>query len=213
VNATRLKALQIAIFVVAVGSYFAWRTGIVGGAAKPVNHVQSGAVVLALGGGLAAPAVAGAAEPTFTEALSKALGTPVLARGVAGATATDTAARAADVIVTDKPNFVVVTLGQEDLAARVTLDETMRGYGETIQAIQAGGAMAVVLGLDAPDVGDNWAMALRDLARGRGALWVEDPLRGRWQDGEAAKNLVPTAAEKEALAAGVAAALGPYLSR
>lgn len=72
-------------------------------------------------------------------------------------------------------NIVVVSIGAGDLASKTPLEETLANLEATFKTLQSKGSLvAFVPPAIPPGVGDNYFMALEDVCRRNGVLWVAD---------------------------------------
>lgn len=146
-----------------VAAFLVWQR--LSPSARPdvANAKQSGRVVVLFGD----------AEPALSEALGKELAVQVRHEATPGTT-TAVAAGGIDYVLALKPNYLVVRLGLADLAAQTALQDTMKNLETVFTKAKASGALvAYVMEPVPPGVGDNWEMALRDLARQHGALVIQ----------------------------------------
>lgn len=136
------------------------------------NTSQSGRTIVAFGdalvdeGGIPAP-------------LTTLLGHEVAAMGAEGQSSPAALVRI-DQVIARQPNFVIVSLGADDLRARIPLDETMNALETIFTRLVASGALVAYVPVDVPGIGDNWSMAIKDLAESKGVLVVDGATRGIW---------------------------------
>lgn len=151
----------------------------------PANSSQTGQVVVAFGDGHSA---------LYPKILSRVLNLDVATLAVAGDTTLAALARVDDVLA-KRPNFVVVTLGLDDLEKQTPLDETIRDLDTIFTRLQGGGALVAYLPIE-PKVGtgDNWIMAIQQLCREKRVLLIP-PVRSEGLTPELAADRVRYALE------------------
>ena len=116
---------------------------------------------------------------TYPSHLAKITGLDVRNLTRAGDT-TKTALERISSVTDMKPNYVLVTLGAQDLKNQIDLKETLDNLTKVFAALQASGSAVVYLSVVPPLVGDNWAMAIKDVVRIQGVLWVDDIMADVW---------------------------------
>jgi lysophospholipase L1-like esterase len=140
---------------------------------------QNGKVIVVFGDAL--NAVEG--TETYPNHLAKITGLDVRNMTLAGDT-TKTALERIKAVTEIKPNYVLVTLGAQDLKNQVDLKETLDNLTKVFTTFQANGSAVVYLSVVPPLVGDNWAMAIKDVVRAHGVLWVDDIMAEVWSKPE-----------------------------
>lgn len=136
---------------------------------------QNGKVIVVFGDALSA--VQG--TETYPTRLAKMSGQDVRNMTLSGDT-TKTALERINSVTEMKPNYVLVTLGAQDLKNQIDLKETLDNLTKIFTTLQASGAAVVYLSVVPPLVGDNWAMAIKDVVRSQGVLWVDDIMADVW---------------------------------
>jgi acyl-CoA thioesterase-1 len=136
---------------------------------------QDGKVIVVFGDAL--NAVEG--TETYPTYLAKITGLDVRNMTLAGDT-TKTSLERINAVTEMKPNYVLVTLGAEDLKNQIDLKETLDNLTKVFTTLQASGAAVVYLSVIPPLVGDNWAMAIEGVVRSQGVLWVDDIMADVW---------------------------------
>lgn len=145
------------------------------------NFKQNGAKVVAFGDSLTAGF--GASDPslTYPAKLSALMGVEVINLGHNGDTTAAALRRVRDVIDL-KPNYVLITLGGNDLRQQVDLATTLANLERLFSDLQQAGIAVVYVSINPPLIGDNWIMAIRDVVRSKGVLWVDDVMKDLWGD-------------------------------
>jgi lysophospholipase L1-like esterase len=136
---------------------------------------QNGKVIVVFGDALNAEQ----GIETYPSHLAKITGLDVRNMTLAGET-TNTALERINAVTEIKPNYVLVTLGAQDLKNQIDLKETLDNLTKVFTTLQANGSAVVYLSVVPPLVGDNWAMAIKDVVRTQGVLWVDDIMAGVW---------------------------------
>jgi lysophospholipase L1-like esterase len=148
-------------------------------AAPPITNAppKPGAIV-AFGDSLTAGQGASAAE-SYPEVLSTMIGQPILNAGHSGDTIADAEARLEGAVFAANPSIVIVLLGGNDLLQHNDLDQAFAGLERIVRAIQARGAVVILVGLDDwPLLGHGLASRYRDLAQRTGSLYIANILKG-----------------------------------
>ncbi len=140
---------------------------------------QNGKVIVVFGDAL--NAVEG--SETYPNHLAKITGLDVRNLTLAG-DSTKTALERINSVIEMKPNYVLVTLGAQDLKNQIDLKETLDNLTKVFTTLQANGSAVVYLSVVPPLVGDNWAMAIKDVVRAQGVLWVDDIMAEVWSKPE-----------------------------
>lgn len=136
--------------------------------------------VVVLGDSLVAGTGAGVGED-FPSVMARELGVEVLNAGVPGDRSSEVADRA-ERVAASEPSIVVVAAGGNDLLAQIDPERTEANLEEAVRALQAGGAVVVLVGYRfGPGHWDQRGM-VRGLARDTGSWFLEDPLEGLFDD-------------------------------
>jgi lysophospholipase L1-like esterase len=180
----KAKAVVLAVFggMIIAGVYLMIVRGQEGSSNLKNFSGQTGKVVIAFGDGLIS-AQETQNVPTYSSYLAKLNGLEFFDMTVAGETSTNALDRI-DSVTTLKPNYVLVTLGTEDLKRQIDLKETLDNLSKIFMGLQANGAAVLYLSVVPPMVGDNWAMAIKDVVKTHGVLWVDDVMAEVWNKPE-----------------------------
>lgn len=109
----------------------------------------------------------------------------------------------------EPPRLVIIALGRHDLKANRTFGQVYGELKSVIESFQKEGSLVLVLGIKAPDVGDNWPMVLSSIGGDVGSLWLEDVLPQFWSESSPPEQARREAAYK-ALADRIVGALEGY---
>jgi lysophospholipase L1-like esterase len=177
-----LPVAAIAAFVAILG----WRA--FGPSGKPTHALinfdsPDGKKVVAFGDSLTAGYGATAGTGSYPAQLAALMGLEIVNLGKDGETTSSAKARLAEVKA-QNPDFVLVTLGGNDLRQRMDLAETISNLESIFRELQDMGAGVVYLSVNPPLVGDNWSMAIEGVARASGVLWVDDVMKDLWGNAE-----------------------------
>jgi lysophospholipase L1-like esterase len=204
--------MKKALTTIALLGVVAWILYLQGGSRGSwpvVNEAQAGKTIVAFGDSLTSGYGADA-EKSYPKQLEGLIGHPVLNLGKNGETTTSALTRL-DEVIAQKPNYVLITLGGNDLRQRTPLDETVTNLETIFTRLQEAGAMVVYLSIHPPLIGDNWIMAIEDVCRRKGVLWVDRIMRELWEDSSRMADSVHPNAEGYGVIAGqVHEALKPY---
>lgn len=145
------------------------------------NFKQDGSKIVAFGDSLTAGF--GASDPanTYPAKLAALFAKDVINLGRNGET-TASALRRVQEVLNQKPNYVLITLGGNDLRQRVDLGQTLANLERLFTELQQAGIAVAYVSINPPLVGDNWSMAIRDVVRSNGVLWIDDVMKGLWGD-------------------------------
>lgn len=143
----------------------------------------TGNKVVAFGDSLTAGHGASSAAGSYPAQLGARMGLEIVNLGQNGETTTSARVRLAEVKA-QNPDFVLITLGGNDLRQRLDLSETVSNLEAIFRELQETGAGVVYLSINPPMVGDNWIMAIRDVVRSSGVLWVDDVMQDLWGNEE-----------------------------
>ncbi len=177
---SKTTALIMISAVVLVGIYFTM-FGSKEGSSLTNFSSQNGKVVVAFGDSLSRQD--GQSVLTFPNYLSKLTNSDVQDLTVAGETTVSAIARL-ETATALNPNYVLLTLGTEDLNKQIDLKETIDNLATIFSSLQATGAAVVYLSVVPPMVGDNWEMAVKDVVKAHGVLWVDDIMVDVWDKPE-----------------------------
>jgi lysophospholipase L1-like esterase len=178
------KAVVLAVFggMILAGVYLMIVRGQEGSSNLKNFSGQTGKVVIAFGDGLVSEQ-----EPrnvaTFPSYLAKLNGLEFSDLTMPGEITAKALERIGSVTAL-KPNYVLVTLGTEDLKRQIDLKDTLDNLSKIFTGLQTSGAAVLYLSVVPPMVGDNWAMAIKDVVKTHGVLWVDDVMADVWNKPE-----------------------------
>ncbi len=148
---------------------------------SPYSNVRNldsrGTSIIAFGDSLTAGYGAAPGED-YPSRLANLIGSPLINAGVSGDTTEAALARIdADVLSRD-PRIVIVGLGGNDFLQRIPIGTTGTNLRSIVRAIQAKGAMVVLLGFSFPSLGDDYASMYERIAKDERCLLIGGVLRG-----------------------------------
>ncbi|HWC03937.1 MAG TPA: GDSL-type esterase/lipase family protein [Methylomirabilota bacterium] len=115
----------------------------------------------------------------FPHRLGEALGVRVVNAGISGDTTEGGLLRLDRDVLAHRPRVVVVELGVNDVFGRWPQERTVENLRTITQRVRTQGAAVVLLHIRLPGLaGDGYRRPLREIARGEGAILVEDFLDG-----------------------------------
>ncbi|MFA6601277.1 MAG: GDSL-type esterase/lipase family protein [Candidatus Paceibacterota bacterium] len=147
---------------------------------KIVNYPPVNNTVVAFGDSLV-QGVGSSSGHDFVSLLSTKIGRPITNLGVSGETTTQGLARVRDV-TSQNPGIVLVLFGGNDYLQKVSPEVTFQNLRAIISALQAKGAMVVLLGIRGGLLSDHFEASFRNLARSTGSVYVPDVLSGLLAD-------------------------------
>jgi lysophospholipase L1-like esterase len=149
----------------------------IAGCAKITNDPPRGDTIVALGDSLTSGVGAdeGGAYPDY---LSKILGEPVLNRGVSGDTTEDGWNRLDRDVLAANPRIVIVWLGANDVLRQLPEAQAVGNLARVVDAIQARGALVVLVGVPDLPFRPSVNEGVVRLAREKGCVYVPNPMRG-----------------------------------
>lgn len=168
--------IAIAVVVAAlVAAWLLWPT------ASVKNRDSRGRTIVAFGDSLTAGYGAGEGEDYPTK-LSALIGTPVINAGVSGNTTQQALVRIDEDVLAHDPKLVIIGLGGNDFLQRMPLSQAESNLRSIIRAIQARGAMVILLGFRFPSFQENYEAMYERVAEEEAALLVPDLLDGILSD-------------------------------
>ena len=141
------------------------------------NRDSQGDAIICFGDSLTAGSGASSGHD-YPALLAKALGRPVINAGVPGNTTRDALQRLDADVLSRQPRLVIVEFGGNDFLQQFPATETFANLDQIVQAIQARGAMVVLVGVQAGLWGDALRGEFHKIARARRAAFVPNILDG-----------------------------------
>lgn len=170
-------AVVIVVMVGILVWYFSSRDTVV----KNYPSVKSGPVIL-FGDSLAEGVGATAGNDLATQ-LGKIIGVPILNYGVSGDTTRDGLARLPSALDED-PKVVIVLLGGNDFLKKIPREETFQNLEKIVSALQAQGALVMVVGVRSGIIGGGVDKEFAALADRTGSAYMSDVLSGVFAQSE-----------------------------
>lgn len=142
------------------------------------NYPSSGDTIIALGDSLTFGEGVKPSE-NYVSVLSGKLGTPIVNAGVSGDTTAMALARLPDILEKyPRPKLVIVMLGGNDFLQRLSKEETYANLSKIIAAIQARGAVVLLVGVRGGIFTDAFADEYNKLAKEYKTAYVPNILKG-----------------------------------
>ena len=184
--------------------YFSHRQPPVKNAGQPVERV------VAFGDSLTAGFGAGGAKNAYPAVLEKLTGRRVINLGQSGETAAHAPARLAEVLAW-QPQMVLIEFGANDFMRSYSQAEAVAAVAKIVDAVQAAGAIAVVVDTGGPGMKD-YSVAYEKLAREKQALFVPGIMRGIFNKGNLKSDMIhPNGEGYKLIAQRVYKVIAPYL--
>lgn len=114
----------------------------------------------------------------YPSALAKLVGYPVINAGVDGDTSADGLKRIGSEVLDKEPILVVVEFGGNDFLKKLPKEETLKNISLMVDKIHAKGAMVAIADISAGMFFREYHLALRKLAREKGAIFIPSILNG-----------------------------------
>ena len=152
------------------------------GANDITNPSPSGENVICFGDSLTAGTGAGSPDQSYPAYLEQLIGRPVINAGVPGDTTASALRRLEQDVLQRSPQYVLITLGGNDLMRDVPPDRAFANLETIVRQIHAQGALVVVGGIDVPLFGRGFGDEYRALCSRTGAVLVPnvfDDIMGR----------------------------------
>jgi acyl-CoA thioesterase I len=140
------------------------------------NYPSGGTDIIAFGDSLVSGAGATKGND-FVSLLSKRIGTDIINLGVPGNTTADGLARLYELDAYN-PKIVILLLGGNDHLKRVPIETTFHNLEKIVQAIQAKGAIVLLLGVKGNLFGDNFESQFESLRDTYHTAYVPNVLDG-----------------------------------
>lgn len=116
-------------------------------------------------------------DKTYPALLEKSLGRPVINLGHNGETAVHAVQRIEEAL-THNPYMVLIEFGGNDLMRSEPFEQTTAAMIQMVEAVQAAGAIAVVVDTGGSPLMGRYSKAYKKIARERGAVFVPGILDG-----------------------------------
>lgn len=183
------------------------------GCAKITNNPPKGETIVAFGDSLTSGVGADEGK-TYPDFLSKRLGEPVLNKGVSGNTTEDALNRLDADVLAANPRIVIVWLGANDVLQQLPAPTAIENLRKIVDAIQARGALVVLVGVPElpfrPNVNDGVVL----LAREKGCVYIPNPMGGILRDPDLKSDQVhPNSKGYELIAERIAKQVEKYTQR
>jgi lysophospholipase L1-like esterase len=114
----------------------------------------------------------------YPSQLSKMIRKTVINKGIPGDTTTSALRRLNRDVLSKNPDFVLITLGGNDLKNGVSVDVAFGKLKHIVQTIQKHGAKVIIGGLVFPGIDRGFGKGYEDLAQQTGAMLVPNLLEG-----------------------------------
>lgn len=166
-----MKKILILLLILA-GVYFWW------GREKPEikNAGKTGVTIVAFGDSLTYGKGA-ARDQTYPAVLAELTGKNIVNLGLNGDTAA-AAPRRLPQVLEHRPYMVLIEFGGNDFMRGVAFEKTLASLSQIVDAVQASGAVAVVVDTGGYYGMNKYTKAYKKLAREKGALFVPGILDG-----------------------------------
>lgn len=193
------------LLLLAAGAAFYWMKD----TPEIKNLNNSGVSIVAFGDSL----TAGKGAPkgsSYPDVLAQKLGREVINMGVSGETAVQAPARLPQVLA-QNPYMVLIEFGGNDFMRQQRMEDAAAAVGQIVDAVQAAGAIAVVVDTGGPGMG-HYTRAYKKLAEQKQAVFVPEILKGIFNKKEYKADMVhPNAAGYEIVAQRVYEEIKPYV--
>ncbi|MEK7604217.1 MAG: GDSL-type esterase/lipase family protein [Patescibacteria group bacterium] len=167
-----LRWYGVVALIVLLGGWYVYATR-----ERPVaNYPSAGTDIIAFGDSLVAGSGASPGND-FISLLSRKIGRPIINLGVSGDTTADGLARVNE-LDQYQPKIVLLLLGGNDHLRRVPAETTFTNLATLIEAIQARGAIVLLLGVKGNLIGDSFASAFEELRDTYHTAYVSNVLGG-----------------------------------
>lgn len=152
-----------------------------GGCTKITNNPPKGETIVAFGDSLTSGVGADEGK-TYPDFLAKRLGEPVLNRGVSGNTTGDGLKRLEQDVLSANPRIVIVWLGANDILQQLSEVEAIDNLRKIVDAIQARGALVLLVGVPELPFRPNINDGVVRLAGEKGCVYIPYPMGGILRD-------------------------------
>ena len=150
-------------------------------------------------------------DENYPALLEKSLGRPVINLGRNGETAVN-AVRRIEEVLDEKPYMVLLEFGGNDLMRSVPFDQTVAAMAQMTDAVQAAGAVAVIVDTGGSSLTGRYSRAYKKVAKEKGAVFVPGILDGIFGKRHLMSDQIhPNAAGYKIIAEKVEKEIKPYL--
>lgn len=136
-------------------------------------HPKNGEKIVAFGDsltrGLGSPA-----DKNYPAYLSQMLGFPIINKGIDGDTTRSALARLKTDVLENQPAMVIMTLGLNDLAQKISVEESMINLKSILEQIQSTGAMVVYLSMEPEFLRKKRIKEVQNICNELGVLYIEN---------------------------------------
>lgn len=147
----------------------------------------------------------------YPSQLAGFIGRTVVNAGVPGET-TGSALQRLDQIISQKPGYVLITLGGNDLRRKLNKETVFDNLEQIVRKFQDNGALVIIGGIDIPFWGRGFAKGYEELARETGAVLVPNIFEDIWVHADLMSDTIhPNSAGYTIMAQHFYQALQPYL--
>jgi len=202
---SRLRKLWLSFFVFVIGACGGERFDSI------QNLRSAGETIICFGDSLTEGVGAGSGED-YPSTLSRLLVMPVINAGRRGDTTAEALARLSDAVLSKNPRLVIVLLGGNDFLRQQSRQQTRENLEKIVQRIQAQGAMVAIAGIRLGLFSDEYGSIFEETARGFGALYIAQVLKGILTDSSLRSDPIhPNAAGYRMIAERIANKIKPLL--
>lgn len=199
------KWLWIGI-VVCVGIWWMWPPRTV-----EIKNVKNAGYTLVAFGDSLTYGYGAARDDSYPAVLARSLNRPVINLGKNGETAQGAAPRIAQALA-ENPYMVLLEFGGNDFMKGVSFEQTLHSMEQMVDAVQAAGAVAVIVDTGGYYGMQKYSKAYKKIAREKGAVFVPGILDGIFnKSAYKADQIHPNAAGYAVVAERVEKAIKPYL--
>lgn len=172
-----MKKIPIIALAAAVIAGFLF---IMGGTGDIANYPPDGDAIVMFGDSLV-EGVGATRGNDLPSLISRGLGLPVGNLGVSGNTTADGAARIDELLKSD-PDIAIILLGGNDALRKVPIEETEANLRQIVSAVQARGAVVLLLGVRGGILNDPYDDMYERIAEDTGSAHVSNVLKGLFAD-------------------------------
>ena len=197
----------IIILLVGVVCWYMW------GSKKPAikNIGNAGSVIVAFGDSLTYGYGASHQEQSYPALLTKSLNREVINLGRNGETAIHAVTRVQEALEYE-PYMVLLEFGANDFMQSLSFEQTISAMEQMVDAVQAAGAVAVVVDTGGTPLMSRYSKAYKKIAQEKGAVFVPGILDGIFgRKGLMSDQIHPNATGYKMVADKIEKSLQPYL--